>query len=71
MINLEEMKVKIRQVPLLERLKQVNRMVGGMVKERRPPKLSIPAQWYDEDLFIMVTIHDAIVRIALTGLDNF
>jgi hypothetical protein len=45
---------------LLERLKECQHRVAAMCAERRPPKMTIPVQWNDDDWFINRTIDDAI-----------
>jgi len=45
---------------LIERLDKCHEMIGKMCKEGRPPKMTIPVQWHDEDFFISVTLQDAI-----------
>lgn len=56
----EKLEARVREIPLAERLRLCRGMVGKMCSERRPPKMTIPVQWYDEDFFIGVTIEDAI-----------
>ena len=58
-----ELEALIRQTPLLERLKLASEMIGRMAHDQRPPKMSIPVQPYDEDIFITVTLADAIEAI--------
>lgn len=55
-----ELEAHIRQTPLIERLRTASVMIGRMCTERRPPKISIPVQPYDEDIFISVTLADAV-----------
>ena len=47
----------------LERLKLASEMIGRMAHDQRPPKMSIPVQPYDEDIFITVTLADAAEAI--------
>lgn len=49
---------------LSERLGKIGKMIGLMCNERRPPKMSIPVQWYDEDFFITTTANEAQKRIV-------
>ncbi len=50
---------------LTNRLKQCQAIITDMTANRRYPRISIPPQWYDEDIFIIVTIGDAVE--ALNG----
>ncbi|MCP5018890.1 MAG: hypothetical protein GY938_26980 [Ketobacter sp.] len=50
---------------LANRLKQCQKIVTVMTVKQRGPRISIPPQWYDEDIFISVTIEDAVE--ALNG----
>lgn len=60
----EQLQERIRQTPLLERLESARSMIGKMCSERRPPKITIPVQHYDEDIFISTTLGDAKRVIA-------
>lgn len=53
----------IRETPLQERLDKCQHAIGKMCSERRPPKMTIPAQWYDEDIYISTTLMDAKAEI--------
>lgn len=56
----EELVKQIREsAPLIERLDKCHEMIGKMCAESRPPKMTIPVQWHDEDLFIATTLQDA------------
>lgn len=44
---------------LKERLNKCHEMIGKMCKYGRPPKMTIPVHWDDEDFFISVTLQDA------------
>ena len=57
----KELKARVREIPLMERLEQCRGMIGNMCSELRPPKMSIPVRWNDEDFFISTTIQDAMV----------
>jgi len=63
MTTLEELDNKVREVPLLERLNESQRFIGEMCVKGRPPLMSIPVQWDDEDQYITVTLKDAIEEI--------
>ena len=54
----------LRKIPLEERLKKCQGMIGKMCSEGRPPKMTIPVHWDDEDFFISNTIGDALEKIA-------
>jgi hypothetical protein len=45
---------------LIERLNTSQDMIGAMCSELRCPKMSIPANNSDEDIFISTAINDAI-----------
>jgi len=38
-------------------------MIRKMCAEGRSPKMSIPVQWNDEDIFIITTIADALKEL--------
>ena len=59
----EELEARVREIPLQERLVRCRSMIGKMCSEGRPPKMTIPVQWNDEDFFISVTIKDALNAI--------
>ncbi len=50
--------------PLAWRLEKCREMIGRMCAEGRPPNMSIPVQWYDEDVFISQTLKDAIEALV-------
>lgn len=57
----EGIKKKVSEsAPLLERLDDCMYRVGRMCSELRPPKMTIPVNWNDDDLFITTTILEAI-----------
>jgi hypothetical protein len=55
----ENLAEKIRKTPLKERLQLCREMIGRMCSEGRPPKMTIPINWEDEDVFISITLKDA------------
>jgi hypothetical protein len=55
----EDLKQQVREMPLDQRLQRARDMIGKMCKEKRPPRMSIPLQHYDEDFFISTTLDDA------------
>ena len=61
MTNLEKLEKRVRDSDALgTRLRKCHQVIGKMCSEGRPPKMSIPIQWDDEDFFIGVTLQDAI-----------
>lgn len=56
----DELEARIREQDLLTRLELCQSMIGKMCSEGRPPKMSIPVQHSDEDVFICTTLRDAI-----------
>ena len=54
---------------LIERLQECRERIGKMCKEGRPPKMTIPVQWYDDDFFIGVTLQDAIAAQPMPAPD--
>lgn len=61
--NYEKMQAQIRETPLLVRLEQARKMIFEMCRGHRVPKITVPKQPTDEDIFIMVTIMDAADQI--------
>ena len=55
----EKFEAKVRETDLLTRLEECQRRIGKMCSEGRPPKMSIPLQWDDDDFFICTTLRDA------------
>lgn len=60
----DDIKERIRQEPLLERLSKCRWMIGRMCSELRPPKMSIPVRWYDEDMYIDETLKQAMEMLS-------
>ena len=58
-MDLESMQGRIRCTPIMKRLEMCSEIVGKMCAEGRPPKMSIPVSWEDEDIFLTTTIEDA------------
>lgn len=48
---------------LLSRLEDCRRRIGKMCSQRRPPRMTIPVQWDDDDMFISETLAEAITEI--------
>jgi hypothetical protein len=57
--TIEDLKAKVRETPLKERLAMCKTMIGNMCSKVRPPKMTIPVHWEDEDIFINTTLEDA------------
>ncbi len=65
----EELEQKVRESgSLVERLESCRARIGKMCKERRPPKMTIPVHWDDDDFFISVTLKDAQQYVQRIGL---
>lgn len=64
MATCEELEAMVRVIPLCERIFMCQVMIGEMCKEGRPPKMSVPVQWDDEDFFIATTLDDIARREA-------
>lgn len=63
---------RLRETSLRERIEIAQAMIGHMCRDGRPPKMSIPVQWADEDFYITNTLADAAARIeGLETLRNF
>jgi len=60
----EELRMRLREIPLTERLTQIPDRISKMCSQGRPPRMSIPVQWDDDDWFITYTGKDAEARIA-------
>lgn len=58
--NDKELLAELRKIPLAARLRTAQDMIGFMCSEGRPPKMTIPVHWRDEDQFIVETINDAL-----------
>lgn len=69
--GLEQFLGHIRKTPLKARIEQASAMISQMCKESRPPKMSIPAQPTDEDVFIVAALEDAarVCQLAVEYLD--
>ena len=61
--RLEEMEARVHETPLADRLEKCRVIVGKLCSDGRPPKMTIPVQWDDEDFFMSVTMKDAITAI--------
>lgn len=60
----EELKQRVRETPLSERLTDARRRIGKMCSEGRPPHMTIPVQYDDDDFYISTTLSDAQATIA-------
>lgn len=59
----DELEAQVREISLDERLHKCKKIVAKMCSEGRPPKMTIPVQWDDEDFFMVTTINDALKAI--------
>ena len=60
----EDINNKIREYGSLEkRLDKCIDVIADLTSNRRPPQISIPPHYMDDDLFIITTIEDAIEHI--------
>jgi len=60
----EELKQQVRETPLNNRLDDARRRIGKMCSEGRPPRMTIPVQYDDDDFYISTTLSDAQATIA-------
>lgn len=58
MTKLDELQQAIRGVPLSERIERCTRIIGKLCSEGRGPRMSVPVQWDDDDIFITTTLTD-------------
>ena len=56
----KELRKTIQTMPLLERLDMCQTMICEMCSNSRPPKMSIPVRWSDEDQLIIQTLQDSV-----------
>lgn len=65
----EELESQVRESgTLIERLRECRKRIGKMCSEHRPPHMTIPVQWDDDDFFISVTLQDAIDALGAQSL---
>lgn len=68
MSRIEELEGIVRESGSLpERLAECRSRIGKMCSEGRPPKMSIPVQWNDDDFFINTTLKDAEQSVRADG----
>lgn len=60
----ERLQDRLRFVPLTERLARIPALVSAMCCQGRPPKMTVPVQWDDDDVWIITTVRDALLRLA-------
>lgn len=65
---MNEILEKIRETPLLERIDKAIDMISAMCADGRCPKMSIPVQPTDEDVFISETLRNA--KSLILALDK-
>ena len=57
----DELEQKVRALgTLAERLEECQRRIGNMCSELRIPKMTVPPSYKDDDIFICVTLRDAL-----------
>lgn len=62
--SIEAIEQQIRaSASLTDRLRQARQRIAAMCSQKRGPRMSIPAQFDDDDLFISTTLSDAIAEI--------
>lgn len=59
-----EDKVRTHGGPLLSRLANVQKRAADISMKRRPPKISNPAEWGDDHIYIDVTLKDVASAIG-------
>ena len=69
----ETLEARVRETPLVDRLKECRQRIGKMCSEGRPPRMCIPVQHDDDDFFISTTLSDAqaAVEVLRKQLDHF
>jgi len=60
----DELEARVRETPLSERLDDCRTRIGRMCSEGRPPRMTIPVQYDDDDFYISTTLSDAQATIA-------
>ena len=63
-MSVETLEAMVREIPLRERIERSRAMIGKMCSEGRPPKMTIPVQFDDEDFFISTTLKDVLEKIG-------
>ena len=64
---MDEIEEKIRKIPLAERLERSIKIVQSLSSQGRHPRMSVPAQATDEDIFVLTTLSDAMELINSLG----
>ena len=62
-MSMESLEARLREIPFLDRLTMGQSMIGEMCSDGRPPRMTIPVQWNDEDMYISTTLKDAMSEI--------
>lgn len=68
--SLTQLETSIRQTPLAERLESAQRMISRMCSKGEPPRMSVPAQASDEDMYIITTLQDAAAEIERLRVES-
>lgn len=66
----DKMNERIRQTPLLARLKKCSDRIAELTALREPPHITISPQFNDDDMYIILTIDDAIAEIERLTNEN-
>lgn len=64
---MDEIEEEIRKIPLAERLERSSKIVQSLASQGRYPRMSVPAQATDEDIFVLTTLSDALELINSLG----
>ncbi len=63
--TLEDVKAQVRGSGFLsDRINACKNMIGKMCSEGRPPRMSVPVEFWNEDIFIVTTMEDAQAELA-------
>lgn len=60
----DALRERLRQIPLTDRLAEIPDRISKMCSRGRPPRMSIPVQWDDDDWFITYTVQDALAALV-------
>ena len=63
MTTKESLEQRVRETDLLTRLEECQRRIGRMCSDGRPPRMSIPVQYHDDDFYICTTLRDALTAL--------
>lgn len=67
-LNATDLSIRIREsASLVDRLKECRERVARMAREQKPPRMSIPVNWSDDDVFIDEALENAITILDAIG----